>query len=58
MERGPTGEELTKDSALNKVAVEKLFELLDEFLQRRAEHGDVAKIFDEYWRWRREQPWS
>lgn len=55
---GPTREELAKDSVINNAAVERLFELLDEFLQLRAEHGGVAKIFDEYWRWRRAQPWS
>lgn len=54
----PAREALTKDPAHNEVAVEKLFELLDEFLQRRARHGGVAAIFDEYWRWRRAQPWS
>jgi hypothetical protein len=53
----PTREELAADSTLNKAAVDRLFELVDEFLQRRVEHGGVAKIFDEYWHWRRAQPW-
>ena len=56
--QGPTREQLAQDPALNAAAVEKLFELLDEFLQRRTEHDGVAKIFDEYWHWRRRQPWS
>jgi len=55
---GPSREELTTDSTLNGTAVETLFGLLDEFLQRRVEHGEVAKIFDEYWQWRRAQSWS
>jgi hypothetical protein len=55
---GPTREELAQNPALNKIAVDRLFELLDEFLQRRAEHSGAAKIFDEYWHWRRQQPWS
>jgi hypothetical protein len=50
---GPSRDELVEDSALNETAVETLFESLDEFLQRRGEHGGVAKIFDEYCDWRR-----
>lgn len=48
----PTPGDLAKDPALDEVAVGKLFELLDEFLQLRSEHRGVAKIFGEYWRWR------
>ncbi|MFG1994466.1 hypothetical protein ACGFJ7_31290 [Actinoplanes sp. NPDC048988] len=45
---GPAREELARDPTLNEVAVGTLFGLLDEFLQRRAKHNGVAKIFDEY----------
>ncbi|MDW5327761.1 hypothetical protein [Plantactinospora sp. KLBMP9567] len=57
-DRLPQPEELQADPELNKAAVETLFLLLDEFLQRRAEHGGLAKIFDEYLTWRNAQSWS
>ncbi|MEA5363527.1 hypothetical protein VA596_28625 [Amycolatopsis sp., V23-08] len=40
-----------------QVAVDQLFALLDEFLERRAAPGGTAAIFDEYLTWRRAQPW-
>jgi hypothetical protein len=46
-----------KDPEQNRVASETLFQLLDEFLARRAAHDEPAAIFDEYLTWRRAQSW-
>lgn len=53
----PTREQLAADPALNTVAVDTLFRLLDEFLQRRAKHGGLTEIFDEYLTWLKTQDW-
>lgn len=50
--------DLMADPENNRIAVDRLFELLDEFLARRAEHGEVVRIFDEYLTWRKTQSWS
>lgn len=49
----PPRAQLKAGTAVNGVAVEALFRLLDEFLRRRTEHGDLAKIFDEYVTWKK-----
>ena len=54
----PRRAQLTADAELNRVAVETLFRLLDEYLGLRAEHGGLARIFDEYLTWRKAQSWS
>ncbi|MFG1761682.1 hypothetical protein [Micromonospora echinofusca] len=54
----PQREQLEAEAELNRVAVEALFRLLDEYLQRRTEHGGLANIFDEYVTWRKTQSWS
>ncbi|WP_433199358.1 hypothetical protein ACQP1G_06445 [Nocardia sp. CA-107356] len=35
----------------NRVAVDKLLELLDEFLTRRTGHRELVRVFDEYLTW-------
>ncbi|MEU4620377.1 hypothetical protein AB0G04_10430 [Actinoplanes sp. NPDC023801] len=47
-ESGPGREELRADPRMNEKAVELLFQLLDEFLQKRNEHDGLAKIFGAY----------
>ncbi|MFG1777542.1 hypothetical protein ACGFIR_24310 [Micromonospora sp. NPDC049051] len=54
----PRREELQTDPELDRVAVETLFRLLDEFLRLRAEHDGLTRIFDEYLTWRKGQSWS
>jgi hypothetical protein len=39
-------------------AVDLLFSLLDEFLERRAAPGGTAAIFGEYLTWLKAQPWN
>lgn len=41
----------------NQLAVDMLFALLDEFLERREEPRKVAELFDQYHAWRSAQPW-
>jgi hypothetical protein len=40
-----------------QVAVDLLFSLLDEFLERRSTSGGTAAIFDEYLTWLKAHPW-
>jgi hypothetical protein len=40
-----------------QTAVDLLFALLDEFLERRSAAGGTAAIFDEYLTWRKAQSW-
>ena len=49
----PSPEQLEADAELNRVAVEALFRLLDEYLQLRTEHRGLAKIFEEYVTWQK-----
>lgn len=35
--------------------VDTLFQVLDEFLERRSRHGELTKIFAEYLEWRRSE---
>ncbi|MGW4943385.1 hypothetical protein ACWEOZ_17570 [Actinoplanes sp. NPDC004185] len=51
----PQREQLEAEAELNRVAVGALFRLLDEYLQRRTEHGGLAKIFEECGAWQKEQ---
>jgi len=39
-------------------AVDLLFSLLAEFLERRSAQGGTAAIFDEYLTWRKAQSWA
>ncbi|WP_157978990.1 MULTISPECIES: hypothetical protein [Nocardia] len=50
--------ELVADPQDNRIAVDMLFGLLDEFLTRRTEHGELVRIFDEYLTWLKAQSWS
>jgi hypothetical protein len=46
--------DLLADPQREQHAVDTAFALLDEFLERRAQHGEPAKIFAEYVAWRKE----
>ena len=46
------------DPQRDRVAADTLFRLLDDYLQRRAELGGLARIFDEYLTWLKAQSWS
>jgi hypothetical protein len=45
------------DPEQNPTACATLFRLLDEFLARRTNHGEPARIFEEYLTWRSTQAW-
>ena len=46
----PRRERLREEPELDEVAVGALFRLLDEFLELRAAHNGLARIFDGYFR--------
>lgn len=52
-----TGRDVAGDTERNRVAVDLLFDLLDEFFERRRAHDGLVKIYDEYLTWLRGQPW-
>jgi hypothetical protein len=47
----------TDSPQTNQAAADRLFALLAEFFDLRAEHGGVVKIFDGYLAWLRTQSW-
>lgn len=44
---------LLDDPDREQHAIDTLFDLLDEFLERRSRHGELVKICNEYLEWRR-----
>jgi hypothetical protein len=54
---GAAGRDVSTDPDRNRVAVDALFALLDEFLERRRAHGALAEIYDAYLTWLKAQSW-
>jgi hypothetical protein len=51
------GRDVTTDTDRNAVAVDTLFALLDEFLDRSRAHDGPMDIYDEYLTWLKGQSW-